>query len=66
MFVVIGYHWDTSDWVPVKEEGAVGRAPDGRDQPRGAGVGDSNYPPARLLVSLLTSGYIVTEMLMLQ
>lgn len=49
-----GYHWDTSDWVPVREEGgavggaSVGGAPDVRGR-RGDADG---YHVARLLVSL--------------
>ena len=48
----LGYHWDTSDWVPVREDGggAVGGVPDVRGRNRGDG--DAGYHVARLLVSI--------------
>lgn len=45
--VLIGYHWDTSDWRPLREDGAA--LPDRPD--------DSHYPvgAARLLVSWIST-----------
>lgn len=46
MVLSAGYHWDTSDWAPVREDGAVGGLPNSR-----LGHMDPSYPVARLLVS---------------